>query len=312
MTRIAIISTVKAPLHELRMFVNYHLNIGIEEIILFFDNPLDTAIDALSQYQNVSTVACTSEFWFKKLGENPGTFGDKQHANVNEGVQIAIDRGCDWIIHIDSDELINPSINIKHILANCSADALRFSLMEAATEREDYDNIFTTTLFKRPSSGRKLQVAKFLGCSHALFENEYIRGHTASKMAIRVSPKIQIYGVHGPKEYDIDTTIIENTSEIDLLHFDCVGFESWNTKWGRRFNGSCKSLTMRPNREKQFQAYVQAKQKGGKALFHLYKRLHIIPKREKITLFVLGMLTRIKLDQTLFVNPPTVTSDDGK
>jgi hypothetical protein len=289
------------------MFVNYHLNIGIDEIILFFDDPLDTAIDVFSQYQNVSTIACTSEYWFKKSGNTPSVFGDKQITNVNQGVQIAIEKGCDWIVHIDSDELINPSTNIKFILANCSADALRFSLLEASSEKENYDNIFAATLFKEPSSGRKQTIAKFLGCFHALYENEYFRGHTASKMAIHVSTKIQMYGVHGPKEYDMNTTIIENTSDINLLHFDCVGFESWNTKWSRRFDGSCKSLTMRPNRVKQLQAYIQAKQLGGKALSSLYKRFHIIPIREKVILFLLGMLTRVKLDQSLFDNPPNVT-----
>jgi len=291
------------------MFVNFHLNIGIDEIILFFDDPLDKAINALSQYQNVGTVACTTEYWFKKLGRNPVTFGDKQHTNINEGVQIAVDKGCEWVIHIDSDELINPSTNIKHVLANCSADALRFNLMEAVSEKEDYDNIFATTLFKKLSTEKKLQAAKLLGCSHALFENEYFRGHTASKMAIHVSPKIRVYGTHGPKEYETNTTIIENTRDIDLLHFDCVGFGNWNTKWSRRFNHSYNSVVMRPNRIKQLQAYIQAKQKDRKALSSLFNRLHVISGREKMTLFLLGMLTRVKLDQSLFKDPSGAKSN---
>jgi len=312
MTKVAAISTVKAPLHELRMFVNFHLNIGVDEIILFFDDPLDKAIDALSQYKNVSTVACTSEYWLKKLGRAPVTFGDKQHTNINEGVRIAVDKDCEWVIHIDSDELVNPSLNIKHILVNCGADALRFSLMEAASEKEDYDNIFATTLFKKPSSEKKLQAAKLLGCSHTLFENEYFRGHTASKMAIHVSPKIRVYGTHGPKEYETDTTIIENTRDIGLLHFDCVGFENWNMKWSKRFDHSCNSVTMRPNRVKQLEAYIQAKQKGPKALSSLYKRFHVVSGREKMTLFLLGMLTRVKLDQSLFESPPAVTGSTAE
>ena len=35
MEKSAIISTVKAPLSQLQMYVNYHLNLGIDEIILF-------------------------------------------------------------------------------------------------------------------------------------------------------------------------------------------------------------------------------------------------------------------------------------
>ena len=118
-----------------------------------------------------------------------------------------------------------------------------------------------------------------------------------------------MYGIHGPNEYDRNTTIIENTREIGLLHFDCVGFESWTTKWGRRLDGSSKSLSLRPNRVNQLQAFTQANQKGNKALRNLYKRFHVIPVREKGILFLLGMLTRVKLDPSLFENPRGVKNN---
>lgn len=282
------------------MFVNYHLNIGIDEIILFFDDPLDTAIKEFSQYQNVRIVACTNDYWIKKLEHIPEVIGEKQITNVNAGVQIAVDKGCDWIVHIDSDELIDPVTNIKHFLANSRADALRFRLLEAMTEKHDCDHIFATTIFKKPSSEKRLKIAKLFGCSHIFFENEYFRGHSASKMALRVSPKIRIYGVHGPKEYDKNTTVMENTNTVRLLHFDCVGFDNWNTKWKRRTDGTCNSQTMRPNRLRQRQEHIQAEKTGCRSLLKLYKRLHMVSAYEKSILFMLGMLTRVRLNKSLF------------
>jgi len=114
MTKIAVISTVRAPLQELQRFINYHLNIGIDEIILFFDDPHDAGIASFSKYQQVSTVACTPEYWSQKAGEKPADLGARQILNVNEGVQIAAGKKCGWIVHIDSDELINPSTEIKY------------------------------------------------------------------------------------------------------------------------------------------------------------------------------------------------------
>ena len=39
--KVAVVATVKTPLHELKMFVHYYQNLGIDEIILFCDDPED-------------------------------------------------------------------------------------------------------------------------------------------------------------------------------------------------------------------------------------------------------------------------------
>ena len=68
--KIAIVSTVKGPLNELLMFINYHLNIGIDQIILFFDDPQDTCIDQIdAKYKNVHAVKCTEEYWLSQTSE---------------------------------------------------------------------------------------------------------------------------------------------------------------------------------------------------------------------------------------------------
>ena len=282
-----------------RCIVQYHLNIGIDEIILFFDNPHDPAIMTFTQ-QQVTCIACSEEYWINISGERPDIFSHRQKTNVNEGARIATGKKCQWVIQIDSDELISPATNIKMILENCHADVLRFKVMEAVSETVSYSDIFTATLFKNESRESKTKAARLLGCSQIIYKNEYFRGHTASKVAVNVNSSIQTHGVHGPSEYDKSTTRIKNTRDITLLHFDCVGFDSWNAKWGGRFDGSCKSVTMRENRRQQLEAYGRAKEAGPEALVKLYKRLHVIRSYEKGILFLLGMLTRVKINQSLF------------
>lgn len=303
MTKIAVVSMVKAPLHELKLFVHYHLNIGIDEIILFFDDPEDPALELFPRFPQVTTIACSADYWSNITGERPDIFSTRQIINVNEGVRNATEKGCNWVVQIDSDELIRPSTGIKRALENCNADVLRFKVMEAVSERINYDNIFIATLFKNEPSDAKIKAAKMLGCSQAFFKDEYFRGHTASKMAVKLSQKIQKHGVHGPREYDKNSTIFKNTDEISLLHYDCVGFVSWNTKWGERHDGSCKTVSMRENRKSQLLAYGHAKQAGPEALSTLYKRFQIIPRREKVVLTLLGMLQKVKLEQSLFQSP---------
>ena len=299
MIRIALVSMVKAPLHELRIFVHYHLNIGIDEIILLFDDPLDPGLDAFSQSPSVTCIACSAEFWKSKTGERPDSFSTRQLININEGVKIAGGKDCNWVIQLDGDELVKPKIDIKSILGNCNADVLRFKVMEAVSEKVNYDNIFSASLFKTESSTTKIKIARLLGCSRMIFRNEYFRGHTASKVAVRLSAAIQTHGVHGPKKYDRKTTSFENTHEISLLHFDCVGFDSWNRKWGGRYDGTSLTVTMRENREQQLQAYIRATEAGRYAQAKLYRRLHIITGYEKGVLFLLGMLRRLRMKQSL-------------
>lgn len=55
------VTTLMAPLNQTLSFVNYHLNIGIDHMFLFFDNPDDEAIDALKDYKRVTCFGCDDE-----------------------------------------------------------------------------------------------------------------------------------------------------------------------------------------------------------------------------------------------------------
>lgn len=303
MEKLAIISTIKAPLGQLQMYVNYHLNLGIDEIILFFDDPLDEGIKFFSSYKNITIVPCSSEYWTQKIEKRPPISLDRQIVNVNEGVKIATSKNCTWMTHIDCDELIYPLKDIKQVLRNCQADALKFSLMEAVSEQETYEHIFIPTLFKKRPNKLQIWAAKILGCSQCFCEGEYFRGHNSSKMLIKISSKIKKYGIHEPEQCD-DDTLIQETNELRLLHYDSIGLSNWKAK----FEGRAQELVEGDNlseffgnyRLKQFQDYLQARSEGDSQLATLYKRLYIMSKRQKQILFFLGMLERVILNQDCF------------
>lgn len=299
MIKVTIISTVRSPIKQLRLFVNYHLNVGIDHIILFFDDPLDEGINAFAQYEKVSTVKCSSAYWLEKTDKRPEFISERYIINVNEGVKLALEKNCNWIIHIDSDELINPLKELKQVLSDTNAEAVRFSILEAVSENEKYDHIFQPILFKKNPNRLQVYLAKFLGCSNVFFDNQYFRGHTASKMAVKISPDIKQYRVHNAEKY-YGKLIIENSNEIQLLHYDCVGINTWMMKWDRRLDGTGKSKTLGEQRKKQLVLYEQTKVKGKKDLSLLYQKLHMIPMREQVVLYRLGMLKTIKLKQKLF------------
>lgn len=299
--KIAIVSTVRAPLKQLEMFVNYHLNIGVDQIILFFDDPDDKGFDIFSNYKHVRCIKCDSKYWFiKNKGKRPEGIFTRQVKNVNHAVKHYLKRGYEWVIHIDSDELLRPIKPIRNVLENMgNYDAIRFRIFEAVSENLSYETIYEPTLFRVMPDKKQRASAKKLGCKAAFFEGRYFRADIASKMAIRINPEIKLYKVHNAIKHKGELSVL-NTNEIQLLHFDCVDFASWSEKWNRRLDGSAPTPNLQNSRKAQLDMYIDAKNKGENSLTDLFRQLHMIPKSEQGHLFSLEMLERIQLNPELF------------
>jgi hypothetical protein len=229
--------------------------------------------------------------------------------NASAGLEIARESGYDWIIHIDSDELLYSKEILGTILSKMKKNVVRFAIREAVPDQEDYTDVFSeVTLFKKPASRLKLMVAMGLGCRKAFFRGEYFRGHLASKTAVRVKSNITRMGIHRPESAE-GTVSIENTDRIQLLHFDCCGLAAWKTKWTRRLGETALATKMRKNRRRQGEVFARASHQGGdQVLLDLYRRLYFIPQREKRILTRLHMLTSIQIDRKLFDKPRNIAS----
>jgi hypothetical protein len=56
--RVCLIATVRSPINELMEFTRCHLEAGIDEISLFFDDPNDTAANSFAGFPEVLSVVC--------------------------------------------------------------------------------------------------------------------------------------------------------------------------------------------------------------------------------------------------------------
>lgn len=304
MNKVCTISTIKAPLSETLMFVNYHLNIGIDQIIIFFDDPNDAAADYLKDYRGVTCVRCDDSYWEQYGGLRPLAIEDRQVVNNNNGLEMAKSRGFQWAIFIDNDELVYPVGDLKTILSDSRADVIRFTIHEAISEEEYYDNIYVPALFKKPARSLQIRAAMLLGCKRAFFEGGYFRGHLDSKVAVRVNADIKIMGIHGPSSTG-EGVIKKITPQVKLLHYDWVGIDSWKTKWLGRMNVSAVK-GLRGIRKSQLELFAKALHKDGEELRRLYRQVYLIPKYEQVILRWLNMLTMIQLDRKLFEPPKNV------
>ncbi len=298
-SRIGIVSTVRTPQEQLLMFVRYHLNLGVDHVVLFFDDAEDVGASVFNNESRVTAVVCTSLYWREQIGNKPNAIEDRQIVNANLGAKILSSHNCQWLIHIDSDELLHSKNSIKHIFNNCDHDGIRFTLLEALPTKEKYGHIFKPTLFKKKAGVKSRELASLLGCRNTLLDGEYFRGHTSSKMAVRMSDRIKQFKIHDAEAIDGHLNVY-SSPEIFLLHYDCVGIESWKEKWDRRIDGSGMAKGLRKNRAKQMQLYQEAKIKGDHYLTKLYRRLYLLPVHEVVLLWVIGLLKRVSINKTLF------------
>lgn len=300
MNKVCTISTIKAPSRETIMFVNYHLNIGIDQVIIFFDDPHDPAVDHLKNYDRVTCMRCDDSYWKQNGGSRPLAIEDRQVINNNYGLEMVRRKGFQWAIFIDHDELVYSDKNLKSVLSRTNADVIRFKIYEAVSEKEHYDNIYNTALFKTSARSFQIRAAMLLGCKRAFFEDKYFRGHMDSKVAVRLSADIKKMCIHGPSLSE-NLFFEKKTRKIILLHFDCVGIDAWKAKrLGRLDKLSIKGL--RGHIKRQQEIFAKALN-DGEELRRLYRENYIIPKYEQMILRMLNMLASVQIDKKLFAPP---------
>ena len=298
--RVCLIATVRSPLNELLEFTRYHLAAGVDKVILFFDDPNDTAVNSITSLPQVVPIVCDTTYWDARRTARPEAVEHRQIVNVNFGMQIARADRCDWVIHIDGDELLLAQDTVGAVLAGYSADLVRFDMKEAVAEQDYYASRFQATLFRVPLSAAgsaRLAALSPAETQDILFEGEYFRAHTASKVAVRLGSHIKRMGIHGPERQRMPEV---QTSQIVLLHYDCIGIDDWRRKWLRRIDASGTAAGMRPARTKQLDLFKQAYGDESKER-DLYSRLHKVSEQQKQLLLTLGLLQVITLSPEMMV-----------
>ena len=211
---IATVTTLLAPLEVTLAFVSYHLNIGIDHLYLFFDDPADPAAPILDAENRVTCFRCDGNYWSTaqkyvqrddsvrlwQPGDGPLTIIERQITNANLALTLARDARYEWLAHIDCDELIHAPQGLANALADTHPDVstIRFRIREAIPCEYELNHAFADiSLFKVPASRAKRAVVRRLGCP-IIYRGEYFRGHQESKCAVRCSSNIHSMEIHAP------------------------------------------------------------------------------------------------------------------
>jgi hypothetical protein len=163
---IAITTMLKNPGPLLGPYLTYHLSTGFDHIFLFFDDPCDPAIPEAQSYRNV-TVIRNDESLRRKWEKTNQYAADKsvrdyadslvmarQILNMEVALGLAVEKGIDWLLHIDVDELFySPSQSVcEHFQALTDHGISRAIYLnyEVIPESADVRDPFReATLFKK-------------------------------------------------------------------------------------------------------------------------------------------------------------------
>lgn len=328
---VATVTTIRASLEETLAFVSYHLRTGVDHMYLFFDDPEDEAIYFLEGDSRVTCVRC-DERHVRKCGlDKSASLQKKQNANATYAFKDARRRGAEWLVYLDSDELLycRKPTNEFFSAMEAEIDVVLFPVMEAVPQKLRYHRPFEEiSLFKfypkvAPGGKRfemgewdslcykiwtkvwhlRKRMATALGVSHSQIIGHFILGHSVGKSAVRTSSNISPLNSHLPAPEGNRELRLRVPFNGALLHFDCRGYGRWREKWERRVTGKTGWNTTRfsHRRKKQRRQFREAySQESERALRDLYKRWYFMPDYERTILEGLGLVKEIDLSLSLF------------
>lgn len=297
---------------------------------LFFDDPDDLAISQVEHYSRLTIFRCDKAHWSGFGISTDSKIQDKQEKNATLAFQMARDSGVDWLLHVDHDELLYGPQTIKHYFSSVAdnVDVIRFPVMEATPQKQAYSNAFSEIryfkVFDALSASmdqfstreenraaqyssakwwyRRRKAAQLLGSEHAKYHagKNFLNGHQMGKSATRTSAGISSIKCHLPEPAESTSPGMKVSQRFYVLHYDCMGFESWKNKWNSRLTGAANFDT------RQFSAYRNSilkdfkKHSNDGSLLNLYKNFYHLNNYEKVILRSTGLLRKIQHDPALF------------
>ncbi|KAI3739275.1 hypothetical protein L2E82_29676 [Cichorium intybus] len=171
--KICITTSTSAGLEQILPWMFYHKVIGVGTFFLFVEGKAATpsVSKVLESIPGVKVIYRTKELeekqansriwnetWLSSFFYKPCNYElfVKQSLNMEMAILMARNSGMDWILHLDTDELIHPAgggeYSLRKLLHDipCDVDMVVFPNYESSVERDDIKDPFTeVSMFKR-------------------------------------------------------------------------------------------------------------------------------------------------------------------
>ncbi|KAE8697763.1 Glycosyltransferase-like KOBITO 1 [Hibiscus syriacus] len=258
--KICIVSSTSAGLEQIIPWIFYHKVIGASGFSLFVEGKAASPMvsKVLESIPGVKVIYRTKELeeqqansriwnetWLAKFFYKPCNYElfVKQSLNMEVAIVMARDAGMDWIIHLDTDELIHPAgareYSVRQSLADVPADVdtVVFSNYESIVERDDIKEPFTeVSMFKKNYDHlpKDVYFGNYIVATHG--NSNYFLTYGNGKSAARVQDHLRPNGAHRWHNYKKRPTEIK-LDEAVVLHYTYTKFSDLTS---RRDRCGCK------------------------------------------------------------------------
>jgi hypothetical protein len=204
---IAICSLVRKPFN-FDTWVDYHISIGVSKFLLSVeDTPnLKESIDKYGDLIEVEYISMDSKDKF--YDRNYWTLMNRQKIFVTKSIQRCKELSVEWLIHIDTDELLWCGDSVLDLLNDVSKDTDYITV-------KNYEAVYTSDDLENPF----LQTNTFISSGMTAYDS--------GKSIGRISPNLEFRGAHAftGKHQNIET------KRAVVLHFESATFEKWFEKF---------------------------------------------------------------------------------
>jgi len=211
---IAICSLVRKPFN-FDTWINYHTSIGVSKFLLSVEDTLEIkqVIDSYGNLIEAEYISMDSKDKF--YDRNYWTLMDRQKTFVTKSIERCKELSVDWLLHIDTDELLWCGDSIKDLLVGVESDVdyIHIKNYEAVYPADDLENPF-------------LQTNTFISSDMTAYNSGKSMGRVSSNLEFRGA-----HAFHG-KHHNIET------KRAVVLHFESATFEKWLEKFSNNSNTS--------------------------------------------------------------------------
>ncbi|RDX67470.1 Glycosyltransferase-like KOBITO 1 [Mucuna pruriens] len=258
--KICITTSTSAGLEQTLPWIFYHKVIGVSNFLLFVEgkaaSPNVTRV--LESIPGVKVIYRTRELeeqqaksriwnetWLASFFYKPCNYElfVKQSLNMEMAIVMARDAGMDWIIHLDTDELMHPAgtqeYSLRQLLADVpgNVDIVIFPNYESSVERDDIKEPFSEVSMFKKNYDHLPKDVYFGNYKEATRGNpNYFLTYGNGKAAARIQDHLRPNGAHRWHNY-MKTPHEIKLEEAAVLHYTYTKFSDLTS---RRDRCGCK------------------------------------------------------------------------
>ncbi|XP_047182254.1 glycosyltransferase-like At2g41451 [Vigna umbellata] len=258
--KICVTTSTSAGLEQTLPWIFYHKVIGVSSFLLFVEGKaaLPNVTRVLESIPGVKVVFRTRELeeqqaksriwnetWLASFFYKPCNYElfVKQSLNMEMAIVMARDSGMDWIIHLDTDELMHPAgtpeYSLRQLLADVpgNVDMVIFPNYESSVERDDIKEPFSEVSMFKKNYDHLPKDVYFGNYKESTRGNpNYFLTYGNGKSAARIQDHLRPNGAHRWHNY-MKTPKEIKLEEAAVLHYTYTKFSDLTS---RRDRCGCK------------------------------------------------------------------------